>query len=218
MYHTAGLSPADAAGGSHWRSASRFAASATDPPGSRRSSSSYSPNSSAAGRPSRSPAGPTRATGPSPDSRQIHPQRRAAPDLPARPTGGTPRAWPGPRGGPVPRAADVFLNTYPVRRSARNTLDRWTRCARGTRRLYTRVKSSVVASGVSRTTACSTVSTTGEDHPPRLPRAATVPVARRRWTQRSSVQRFTENRSATVAYDAPPGSYARTARSRSSMG
>ena len=111
-----------------------------------------------------------------------------------------------------------FLNTYPVRRSARNTLDRWTRCARGTRRLYTRVKSSVVASGVSRTTACSTVSTTGEDHPPRLPRAATVPVARRRWTQRSSVQRFTENRSATVAYDAPPGSYARTARSRSSMG
>ena len=112
----------------------------------------------------------------------------------------------------------VFLNTYPVRRSARKTLDRWTRCARGTRRLYTRVSSPVVASGVSRTIACITSSTTGDAHPPRLSHAATVPVARRRCTQRQSVQRLTENRSATAAYVPSPASYARTARSRSSIG
>ena len=165
--------------GRHWPSASWCASSASDPLGSRRSSSSCPPNASAAGRPRRPPAGPTHATGPSPDSRPIHPQTRAARDLPPWPTGGTRRAWRGRRAGPVPRAADGFLNTYPVRRSARKTLDRWTRCARGTRRLYTRVSSPVGASGVSRTIACITSSTTGDDHPPRLSHAATVPVARR---------------------------------------
>ena len=95
--------------GRHWPSASWCASSASDPLGSRRSSSSCPPNASAAGRPRRPPAGPTHATGPSPDSRPIHPQTRAARDLPPWPTGGTRRAWRGRRAGPVPRAADGFL-------------------------------------------------------------------------------------------------------------
>src|SRR2546422_2434013 len=111
-----------------------------------------------------------------------------------------------------------FLNTYPLRCRARRMLDRWTRSARSTRPLYARLSSSVVASGVSRTTRSNTATSTGDVRPPLLGSGATVPVSRRRTIHRSSVHGFNEKRSATAVCDSSPSSYARTARSRSSIG
>jgi hypothetical protein len=51
-------------------------------------------------------------------------------------------------------ARAFFLNTYPVRCNARNTLDRCTRAAGTAARLYARVSSSVVRSGRACTKRC----------------------------------------------------------------
>jgi hypothetical protein len=97
-------------------------------------------------------------------------------------------------------------------------LDRWTRRARSPRWLYARVNSSVVASAVSRTNCSTSLTSTGDDRPPRFASGATLPVSRCRMIQRSNVQGFSENRSATAVCESAPDSYARTARSRSSIG
>ena len=81
-----------------------------------------------------------------------------------------------------------------------------------------RVSSSVVASRVSWTIVSSSARSTGDVRPPLLASGATVPVSRWRRIQRKSVQGFNENRSATVVCESSPDSYARTARSRSSIG
>ena len=110
-----------------------------------------------------------------------------------------------------------FLKTYPVRRSARSRLDRWTRWSRATRRLYARVSSSVVRSGFSRTTTCIISRSTGECQPPPRSSGATDPVSRDRATQRSTLRWPIEKCLATVAYDPSPDSYATTTRSRRSI-
>src|SRR6266705_1909202 len=63
-------------------------------------------------------------------------------------------------------ARSFFLNTYPLRCKARNTLDRWTRASGAARRLYARVNSSVVRSGRSWTSEWSNGTSTGEYQPP----------------------------------------------------
>src|SRR5215510_2282924 len=109
-----------------------------------------------------------------------------------------------------------FLQTYPPRRRARRTLDRWTRPSGATARLYARVSSSVVISGRSRFSRCSNGITMGETQPPRFLSAATDPVSRARCTHRIKVARCSWKRSATSVYDSSPPSYALTARSRRS--
>jgi hypothetical protein len=116
------------------------------------------------------------------------------------------------------RPGPFFLNTYPLRCSARSTLDLWTRRSGMAQRLYSRVNSSVVLSGRSVTNRCSNETSTGDTHPPPLSVAATVPVSRARCTQRINVARWIVKCSATSLYVPLPDSYARTARSRSSSG
>ena len=114
------------------------------------------------------------------------------------------------------RPRPFFLNTYPHRFSALNTLDRWTRPSGPTKRLYARVNSSVVVSGRSPINRCSTPVSTGETHPPPRSRGATEPVSRTRCTHRINVARWIMKSPATSVYVPSPSSYARTARSRSS--
>lgn len=118
--------------------------------------------------------------------------------------------------GPVDlaRPRPFFLSTKPARRIARRKLVGVVRCARGTRRLYCQQNSFTVASGTSRTTACSTVRAIGHRQPPPRGFGATVPVARHRATHRSSVRMSTSNSVANWEYDPSPLSYALTARSR----
>lgn len=73
------------------------------------------------------------------------------------------------------RSPPLFLDTYPLRWSARRILDRCTRAAGGTARLYVRVSSSVVWSGRSATNRWSTGKSTGECRP----RAAALLEGRR---------------------------------------
>src|SRR5688572_3521402 len=115
-----------------------------------------------------------------------------------------------------PRA--FFLKTYPVRCNARSTLDRWTRASGAARWLYARVSSSVVRSGFSVSSACSTWRSTGEYQPPPRGAGSTVWRSRWRWTHRTSVLIWIENRVATSAYVSALPWYARTARSRSAVG
>ena len=116
------------------------------------------------------------------------------------------------------RSRSFFLNTYPERCNARRMLERCTRAAGATARLYARVSSSVVRSGCSCTSAWSRGISTGDRHPPPLSVGATVPRSRDRCTQRSNVFRPIENRVATSAYVSVLVSYARTARSRRGVG
>jgi hypothetical protein len=116
------------------------------------------------------------------------------------------------------RPGSFFLNTYPSRCNARKMLERCTRAVEAARPLYARVNSSVVRSGRSWITARSSGTSTGEVHPPLLAKGSSVPVARCRRTQRWSVGSLTEKRSATATYVSVPDSYARTARSRNSVG
>src|SRR5581483_7812808 len=64
------------------------------------------------------------------------------------------------------RTPPFFLRTYPSRFIARRKLVAFVRPSRPTRRLYSRQSSSHVLSGRSRTTACSTITSIGERHPP----------------------------------------------------
>jgi hypothetical protein len=59
---------------------------------------------------------------------------------------------------------------------------------------------------------------TGEVHPPALTNGSTVPVVRWRRTHRCRVGSLTEKSLATIAYVSLLDSYARTARSRNSVG
>src|SRR2546423_7580483 len=110
-----------------------------------------------------------------------------------------------------------FLKTYPLRRSARSTLERCTRAA-VVSRLYARVSSSVVESGRAAISRCNAARSTGDRQPPPFANGATSPVLRVRWTHRSSVLNPIANRAATSAYVSLPVSYARTARSRKAIG
>ena len=116
------------------------------------------------------------------------------------------------------RARAFFLNTYPVRCNARNTLDRCTRAAGTASRLYARVNSSVVRAGRVCTKRCKSGRSIGEGHPPPLSNGAISPVSRARWTHRTRVARLTPNVAATSLYRSAPPSYARTARSRRAVG
>ena len=103
----------------------------------------------------------------------------------------------------------------PARRNARWKLDRAVRRTLGTRRLYSQHNSVTLASGPSRTTARSTVTSIGHGQPPPLGCGARGCVSRQRATHRSSVRWSTSNSAASRAYDPSPRSYAVTARSRS---
>ena len=113
------------------------------------------------------------------------------------------------------RARAFVLSTKPARRNARWKLDRAVRRALGARRLYSQHNSVTVASGPSRTTARSTVTSIGHCQPPPLGCGARDCVSRQRATHRSSVRWSTSNSAASRAYDPSPRSYAVTARSRS---
>jgi hypothetical protein len=116
------------------------------------------------------------------------------------------------------RTRAFFLYTYPARCRARPKPDVDVRAFRGARRLYRRVKSSIVASRASRTTSCSRSMSTGDFHPPRLGRGSSDPVSRDRATQRSRVRDPMEKFSAISAYEPSPASYVRTAALRNSIG
>src|SRR5687768_7957258 len=111
-----------------------------------------------------------------------------------------------------------FLNTNPVRCRARKMLDRCTRASGAARRLYSRVTSSVVRSGRSRTSRWSSGMSTGEYQPPPLGAGITWPVSRACRTHSHKVLTAIANRSATSTYVSVLSSYARTARSRNSIG
>lgn len=111
-------------------------------------------------------------------------------------------------------ARAFFLSTNPSRRRARWQLDRVVRCARGTRRLYSRHSSVTVASGWSRTTARKTTTSIGHGQPPPFGCGIIDRVSRHRATHRSRVRWSTPNIAANCAYDPSPRSYAVTARSR----
>jgi len=112
------------------------------------------------------------------------------------------------------RARAFFLSMNPSRRRARWQLDRVVRCARGTRRLYSRHSSVTVASGRSRTTARKMTTSIGHGQPPPFGCGSTDRVSRHRATHRSRVRWSTPNIAANCAYDPSPRSYAVTARSR----
>src|SRR6266571_3908808 len=116
------------------------------------------------------------------------------------------------------RSRSFFLKTYPVRCRARRMLDRCTRVAGAASRLYARVNSSVVRSGLSWTSRCSSGRSTGDCHPPALSSGTSRPVSRARCTQRTRVARPIPNVAATSVYRSVPSSYARTARSRRAVG
>jgi len=97
-------------------------------------------------------------------------------------------------------------------------LDRWTRASGAARRLYARVNSSVVWSGRSRTSRWSKPMSTGEYQPPPFGAGMTVPVSRARRTHTQSVLTAIPKRAATALYVSVLSSYARTARSRNSIG
>jgi hypothetical protein len=77
------------------------------------------------------------------------------------------------------------------------------------------VRAATLASGPSRMTARSTVTSIGHGQPPPLGCGARDCVSRQRATHRSSVRWSTSNSAASRAYDPSPRSYAVTARSRS---
>jgi hypothetical protein len=81
---------------------------------------------------------------------------------------GTSRVGLGPPHDRAPRGVRVFLNTYPVRCSARKILDRCTRASGGAARLCARVNSSVVRSGFSWTSRRSKSTSIGDRQPPPL--------------------------------------------------
>ena len=72
------------------------------------------------------------------------------------------------------RPRSFFLQTYPVRRSARQMLERCTR-PYGATRLYARVSSSHVWSGLASINGLSTAQATGDTQPPPLASGSTVP-------------------------------------------
>jgi len=94
------------------------------------------------------------------------------------------------------------------------------RCTRpfGATRLYARVSSSHVWSGRLSISSLSTDQSTGDSQPPPFMSGSTVPVSRWRCTQRISVAAPIAKRAATSLYVSVRDSYARTARSRSSLG
>ena len=115
------------------------------------------------------------------------------------------------------RPRSFFLQTYPVRRSARQMLERCTR-PYGATRLYARVSSSHVWSGLASINGLSTAQATGDTQPPPLASGSTVPVSRCRCTQRINVAGPISKRAAMTGYGSVRDSYARTARTRSSRG
>jgi hypothetical protein len=116
------------------------------------------------------------------------------------------------------RPRPFFLKTYPDRCSARKILERCTRPSDAASRLYARVNSSVVRSGFSWTSRCSSDRSIGDRQPPAFAKGTSEPVSLARWTQRTSVARLIPKPAATSVYRAVLSSYARTARSRSAVG
>ena len=94
------------------------------------------------------------------------------------------------------------------------------RCTRpyGATRLYARVSSSHVWSGLASINGLSTAQATGDTQPPPLASGSTVPVSRCRCTQRINVAGPISKRAAMTGYGSVRDSYARTARTRSSRG
>ena len=96
-------------------------------------------------------------------------------------------------------------------------LDRCTRPC-GATRLYARVSSSHVWSGLASINGLSTAQATGDTQPPPFARGSTVPVSRCRCTHRINVAEPISKRAAITGYGSVRDSYARTARSRRARG